>query len=406
MKNIIKLLTILSVFLLTQSSLQAQRPHPGPRAERGPGLEQLAEELNITEEQKTQLKAMHEAQMEKMKALREQEFESREARHEAMKALREEQKTAMENILTAAQLQKLETLKAEREEKRAAHRKERMEDHKAMRAEMKAYHETEVLPVLTEQRAKLETKLSAEDKATIAGLRAKMEAHKAAREAAEPGERHKRPELSEAQRAAFKADREALKALVEKYDADITALLDEVKTEREGWHDDMREIGEKYAPEKPEFRKERSKEAPAEGKARARVEGEKKADRRGKGHGEHARHRRGAKPEGMSKAAFLLLDPTADSTPAVTGRADFAKIRVFPNPSAGLNTVNFTVEQAGHYRVELRDKNGQVLHQLSNQYRESGTYQEEIDMSPFASGTYYLSITGAEGVISEKVVKQ
>lgn len=405
MKKIIKLLTILSVLMLTQSALQAQRP--GPRAHRGPALEHLAEELNITEEQKTELKAMHEAQMEKMKALRDQEFDSREAHREAMKALRDEQRTAMEKILTAEQLQKLEDLKAEKEEKRTEQRKERMEGHKAMRAEMKTYHETEVLPVLKEQRAKLEAKLSAEDKATIAGLREKMEARKAMREAAEPRERgqRQRPELSEEQKAAFKADREALKALVEKYDADIVSLLDEVKSEREGWREDMREIGEKYAPEKPEFREERSKKADAEGKGQAKFRGDKKTEHRGKGDGRHAR-RHGPRSNDMGKTGFLLLDPSTETTSNVTNKADFAKIRVFPNPSASLNTINFTVEEAGHYRVELRDKNGQVLQQLSNEYRQSGQYQDEVDMSQYPSGTYYLSITGADGVVSEKVVKQ
>jgi Spy/CpxP family protein refolding chaperone len=403
MKKIVKLFTVLSVFLLTQWTLQAQPPHQGPRFHRGPALEQLEEELNITEEQKTKLKAAHEAQMAKMEALKEQEFESREERFEAMKALRDEERTAVNNILTAEQQEKLAALKAEKEKERAEQREERKEKHEAMRAEMKAYHATEVLPVMKEQRTKLEAKISAEDKVTIAGLRSKMEAGKAAWEGKEPGERWKRPELTEEQKAAFKAERETIKALVEKYDADITALLGEIKTEREEWKEDMREIGGKYAPERPDFRGERKKERPA-GEQKAKVERERKADRPERGRGDHAR--RGDRHEGMGKAAFLLLDPNVATTQNVTGKADFAQIRVFPNPSAGRNTVNYKLTEAGYYRVELRDKNGQVLQELSNEYRQSGDYQDEVDMSQFPSGTYYLSITGAEGVISEKIVKQ
>ena len=69
MKKIVRLLTALSLLLITQWSLQAQRPHPGP-PHRGPALEQLAEELNITEDQKTELKALRESHQEEMKALR------------------------------------------------------------------------------------------------------------------------------------------------------------------------------------------------------------------------------------------------------------------------------------------------------------------------------------------------
>lgn len=396
---------------MTQWALQAQPPQMGPRPHRGPALEQLEEELNITEEQKTQLKAAHEAQMAKMEALRDQDFESPEDRREAMKALRDEERAAIEKILTAEQLQKLETLQAERGEKREAQREERMKQHDAMQAEIKTYREKEVLPVLREQRAKLETKISAEDKATIAALREKMEARKAAWEGKAPGERRQRPEPTEEQKAAFKADHETVRALVEKYDTDITALLEEVKTERQEWKEGMREIGEKYAPERPDFRREGKKERPdaekkakAQGERKAKVEGERKADRPSRGP-EGLGHR-GPGPEGMSKAVFLLLDPNAETTQNVAGKADFAQIRVFPNPSAGRNTVNFTVKDAGYYRVELRDKNGQVLKELSNEYRQSGAYQEEVDMSQFPSGTYYLSITGADGVISEKIVKQ
>ena len=55
----------------------------------------------------------------------------------------------------------------------------------------------------------------------------------------------KRPELTEEQKAILKADRATMKALVDKYDSEITSLLDEIETEREQWKEDMKAIEEK-----------------------------------------------------------------------------------------------------------------------------------------------------------------
>lgn len=393
-------MTVLAVLMMAQWNLQAQRPHPGP-PHRGPGLEKLAEELGITDEQKAEMKVLRESHRTEVEALMEKEFADREERREAMNALREEHQEAMDAVLTEAQREKLTTLKAAAKEDRAANRKAMREKHEALRSELQAYRETNILPVMREQRAKLEAELSAEDKATIAALRAKRAAHRAARPDLEPGERGERPKPTEAQREAFRADREQVKALVEKYDSEITGLLEEVEDQRESWQEGMQEIGEKYAPEGRQDR-------PGKGKRGAmrenRLEGKRGPAMRGRGI--HAPHRRGGPMhrEETGKVGFLLLDPNAETPATAEGKADFAEVRVFPNPAAARNTVSYKLKEAGHFRVELRDKDGLVLNVISNQYRQAGDYQEEVDLSDYAPGTYYLSIVGAEGVISKKVV--
>lgn len=401
MKKVIKILTVVAVLMVTQWNLQAQRHQAGP-PNRGPGLEKFAEELGITEAQQTELKALHETQREETKALMEKEFETREARWEAMKALRENHQDALDAVLTEVQLEKLATLKDEAKVKREAQHQKRRENVKAMQGEMKEYRESEIMPVLRVQRTKLETELSAEDKATIAALRAKHAAKREAKPDFAPGERKKRPELTDEQKAEMRTDREKIKALVEKYDTEITGLLDEIETKQASWKDDMQEIGKKYAPEELKDRPARGKKEDMKGK---RLDGEKRAEapRREMG----ARHSRGGRHmdrEHMGKAGFLLLDPNAETTSNSIQSTDFAEVRIFPNPSASRNTVSYKLNEAGHYRVELRDKDGLVLQVLSNEYRKAGDYREELDLSPYSAGTYYLSIVGAEGVVSKKVV--
>lgn len=403
MKKIVRILTILSVFLLAQWTLQAQRPFPGP-PHRGPGLEKFAEELGLTDEQKTELKALRESGHEDMKALMEKEYENPEARREAMKALADEQREAVDAVLTAAQREKLATLQAEAQAKRTEERKANAEKHKAMREELKTYRETEIMPVLRAQRTKLESQLSAEDKAAIAALRVKRPAHVDAPRPAErpnPEMRGKRPELTEAQKAEMKADREKIKALVDKYDSQITALLEEIDDERETWKDHTQEVFKKYAPEGMKERPTRQQGT--EKMKGQRTDGEKRTEKPGKGAGERPHHMQMDR-EGMGKVGFLLLDPNASAQTSTANKEDFAKMRIFPNPSGTRNTVSYQLTEAGHYRVELRDKDGLVLQVLSNDFYQSGDYKQEIDLSTYAAGTYYVSIVGAEGVVSQKMV--
>ena len=74
MKKIVSILTVLSVLMITHGNLQAQRPHPGP-SHRGPGLEKVAEDLGLTDEQQVELKALRETNQEAAKALMDKEFD-------------------------------------------------------------------------------------------------------------------------------------------------------------------------------------------------------------------------------------------------------------------------------------------------------------------------------------------
>lgn len=399
MKKIVSILSVLSVLMTTQWNLQAQRPQMGP-PHRGPAVEKLVENLGLTDEQQVKLKALRETSREEVKALMDQEFDSREARHEAMKAMQEGHQEAMEAILTEAQLEKMSTLKGQKETQRREGRKAHMEQRKEMHDAMKSFHETEVLPVLKAQRAKLEAALTTEDKATLAALRAKKEANRPEKTERARGERRGKPEWTEAQREEIRADREKIRAMVEKYDSEITSLLEELREEHENWGKKKHEIAKKYAPEDLEDRPMRGGRGKMKGE---RIAGEKRSEGARKGKAGRFHHSEG-RGEGMRKVGFLLLDPNAEAGAARTDKQEFAEVRVFPNPSASRNSVNYKLKENGHYRVELRDKDGLVLQVISNQYRKAGDYQDEIDLSLYAAGTYYVSIVGAEGVISKKIV--
>jgi len=132
-------------FMMTGVVASAQgRSFGGNRGERAGQVEKLADKLNLTTEQKQQIKALREqfqtsnaSTLAEIKALREQMKTLREQKNrEQMKGLREQMKTKMEAlrpaqeqlqagisaVLTAEQKAQLEGMKTQRRENRGERR--------------------------------------------------------------------------------------------------------------------------------------------------------------------------------------------------------------------------------------------------------------------------------------------
>ncbi|HKK76418.1 MAG TPA: hypothetical protein VJ953_15165 [Saprospiraceae bacterium] len=244
--NVFKSILVVAVFSLLSFPLMAQGP--GERGPRGPQPERLQEALGLSEEQMESLKPIFEETRAQMQGLREKEFEDRADRRAAAQQIMGGQKAKMANILTEAQLAKLEEMRPERGPKASPGARPSRAQNKALHKALKDYQEEKVEPVLRKQRTKLESDLSAEDKATIAALRQKRGTHtKKMRQGRNKGEKVSPP--SKGQGEQHQADRATIKALVEKYDAQIDALLAEVQSQAEQWEKDRKAIHEKYRPE-------------------------------------------------------------------------------------------------------------------------------------------------------------
>jgi len=81
-------------------------------------MQQIAQELNLTEDQKTQLKPILNKEVAKLKALRGDASLTREQRQEKVKAIREEIKREVKPVLTAEQWEKWEKIRQERPQQR------------------------------------------------------------------------------------------------------------------------------------------------------------------------------------------------------------------------------------------------------------------------------------------------
>ncbi|MBD78949.1 MAG: hypothetical protein CL840_08520 [Crocinitomicaceae bacterium] len=94
---------------------------------------------------------------------------------------------------------------------------------------------------------------------------------------------------------------------------------------------------------------------------------------------------------------FLLLDP--DKNPTTKGGSE---ARVFPNPSLYRNTLSFNHENDGELIIDLVDKEGKVIKQIMNEYRNAGTVEIEVDVSELSGGNLYFYRISDNGTISNQ----
>ncbi len=363
-------------------------------AQRGPGQkgEKLKTALELSDEQWEQLQPILEEQHTKMKALRDQDFESREERKAAMKNIQTETEEAAADILTAEQIAKWGEMKEQRPSRKGNKRKARLSEpeRKAMKQEMKAYKEKNITPVLQAERLEFDKQISKADKKEITRLRVvmqeKKQAHKDKFKAMKDSGKRPTKEERQAHRAQMKNDPDvqSLKALVEKYREPMTEVYNKLEPKREQWKSDTKEIAKKYMA-----------------KSEEKATGERKHSRK------HGHKGKGMHKKGNRYSAFLLMDPNKPKTSAKgekQGKSAVGKFKVYPNPASDNSTVEYTLKQDSHITLSLRDKEGNTIRVLESGDFAKGDHQFEVPLGDLKNGIYYFSIEDKSGKVKSKKV--
>lgn len=387
-------------------------------------FEKIAEELSLTNEQKSDIEPIVDKYKALAEELKEKEFEDRGEKREAFKDLKQRAKSEILPLLTTEQVAKWEELKSmHRGGKHHRHGKG-FKGNKELKDEMKVYFDKEILPIAKQERAKLESVISREDKAIIDALRVKMNEIKAVHKA-EKEERMKQKEewmnnkdseKSKAEREEWRKQREARKAecegnkeqcrkegrrkghrghhghhnmdeqsrvevegLIEKYKGDIEPLLKGMKTQYgETWENDIKAIVKKHAPE---------------------MEGKFK-DSGGKG--------RMNKPlkKALNPIGFLLLDPNAESFTQMEVSTDLRKIKVYPNPAENSTTVAYEVLEEGTVTIGIYDRKGNLVKNVFDQNQKPGEYTNAVDLTGLDDRVYIIRINDVSGQLSQRLMKK
>ncbi len=110
-------ITAAAVLILGTLPATADSENEEKETRRGKGHAALLEELDLNEEQKTQVEAILAAQKEKRRELFAEHRETRREAREQMKALREETEGELKKVLSDGQFERLQELREERRDR-------------------------------------------------------------------------------------------------------------------------------------------------------------------------------------------------------------------------------------------------------------------------------------------------
>lgn len=361
----------LAIMLLSTVTITfGQRGHYGKQ---GQDLSQLKSDLNLSEEQFTNLEKLQLDSRAEMKALKENTTLSQEEKKAKMMELRSNQKAAHDAILTEEQKTKLKTLRAEKQKLHKAEMAEMKETHKAKKAELKTL------------RAEFDSKISTVDKEKIENLRvvfqnAKKEMHSNFK--GQKGQKGQRPSKEE-----MKAKRDEMKAHKEKFRADHESELAELKSLNEKYGDEIKSFLEEkgFNPDHDKLNKNKGNKT----EKTSKTGGRKGNGNRNLKHGDNVH-------------GFLLMDFTNDSN--TDTKISDAAVKIFPNPSNGLTNVTYEVRSKGNVTVQIKDESGKVIKTLVNETAEKGNYNLEVNTIELRNNNYFIVVTDAQGITSKKLV--
>ncbi len=109
----------------------------------------------------------------------------------------------------------------------------------------------------------------------------------------------------------------------------------------------------------------------------------------------------GGKPS-FNIAAWLPAK--SNSIEHISTIASASSLSIQPNPTSATATITFSIPQAEHVSITLRDALGREVQRVSEGVLQAGEYQTHIDCSALAVGAYYCVMTGVSGVQSQLLV--
>jgi hypothetical protein len=99
----------------------------------------------------------------------------------------------------------------------------------------------------------------------------------------------------------------------------------------------------------------------------------------------------------------LNFDPSAGMEEL---EGDVSKATVYPNPSVGATTIEYTLANAAEVSIQLTDVSGKVIASWNEGTQEAGDHSLSFDAASFNSGIYYVTIASEGSVVTKKFVKK
>ncbi len=99
----------------------------------------------------------------------------------------------------------------------------------------------------------------------------------------------------------------------------------------------------------------------------------------------------------------LNFDPVIS---VVENSAEVSISDVYPNPSTGVTTIDYSLANSAEVHVNITDLTGKVIYTVNEGTVAEGTHAVSFDAASFASGVYYVTVTAGESVVTQKFIKK
>ncbi len=95
-----------------------------------------------------------------------------------------------------------------------------------------------------------------------------------------------------------------------------------------------------------------------------------------------------------------------DGTTSIRGRNNLnllQSINIYPNPATAITTVDFAIEKAGNYSINVYDMNGRVVKEVASQSFNAGNNTVAFNATDLTAGNYVIRFVGQDGFYARLV---
>jgi ligand-binding sensor domain-containing protein len=82
----------------------------------------------------------------------------------------------------------------------------------------------------------------------------------------------------------------------------------------------------------------------------------------------------------------------------------FDKVKVYPNPTSGAFSIDFKLEKASSFEIEMYDINGRKVFNSPKKYCSIGVNTENFNLSKYAKGFYFVDIKVGRNKTTKKIL--
>jgi hypothetical protein len=79
---------------------------------------------------------------------------------------------------------------------------------------------------------------------------------------------------------------------------------------------------------------------------------------------------------------------------------------VFPNPTSGETTINYSLANASNVNIDVVDITGKIVYSMNNGTEVEGSHKVSFNAASFSNGVYYVTISTDEATVTKKFIKK